>query len=303
VRKPSRRSHAPSPTPTLALALARRTLSRHSKSFALAGKLLPLDCRDDAAVIYTWCRRCDDAIDLGPVASRPAALQRMRRELDHVYAGRPQSEPTLAAFQEVVQRRAIPERYPRELLEGMGMDVGATRYRTVDELLVYCFRVAGTVGLMMCQVMGVSDRRALRRAADLGIAMQLTNICRDVAEDWASGRLYLPDELTGMGAGAGGGEALPPAVAARAVKALLARADDFYRSGDAGLPALRFRCAVAVRTARLIYSEIGQVIARRDHDVTAGRAFVSWRHKIRLAVRGLLAEIAARLRGPTRSPS
>jgi phytoene synthase len=83
----------------------------------------------------------------------------------------------------------------------------------------------------------------------------------------------------------------------------LALADDFYRSGDAGLPALGFRCAVAVRTARLIYSEIGRVIARRDHDVTGGRAFVSWGHKIRLAVRGLMAEIAARVRGPARLSS
>ena len=290
-----------------ALALARRTLSAHSKSFALAGKLLPAGCRDDAAVIYTWCRRCDDAVDLGEVSSRPAALARLRRELDAIFAGRPQSEPTLAAFQDVIQRRAIPERYPRELLEGMSMDVEATRYRSFDELLVYCFRVAGTVGLMMCHVMGVSDPKALRRAADLGIAMQLTNICRDVAEDWDHGRLYLPQELLGAGAsagqGPGAGLGLPAPVAAGAVEVLLARADDFYRSGDAGLPALDFRCAVAVRTARLIYSEIGRVIARRGHDVMAGRAFVSLGHKVRLALRGLVTEIAARLRGLARSPS
>jgi phytoene synthase len=282
-----------------ALVLARRTLSTHSKSFALAGKLLPVACRDDAAVVYTWCRRCDDAIDLSEVSSRPAALARMSRDLDCVYAGQPQSELSLAAFQDVVQRRAIPERYPRELLEGMRMDVESARYRTVDELLIYCFRVAGTVGLMMCHVMGVSDPKALRRAADLGIAMQLTNICRDVAEDWANGRLYLPRELLGVASG----DTLDPDVAARAVKVLLARADDFYRSGDAGLSALGFRCAVAVRTARLIYSDIGRVIARRGHDITAGRAFISLARKIRLALRGLAAEIASRVRGPARLPS
>jgi phytoene synthase len=273
-----------------ALALARRTLSLHSKSFALAGKLLPAACRDDAAVVYAWCRRCDDAVDLAPRSTRPSALARMRRELGSIYAGQPQTELSLAAFQEVVQRRAIPARYPGELLEGMRMDVEATRYRTVDDLLVYCFRVAGTVGLMMCHVMGVDDREAMRRAADLGIAMQLTNICRDVAEDWADGRLYLPRELLGIDAVT----RLDAASTATAVEALLARAEELYRSGDAGLPALGFRCAVAVRAARLIYSDIGRVIARRGYDVTAGRAFVSLARKIRLALRGFAAELVAR---------
>jgi phytoene synthase len=274
-----------------ALTLARRTLSAHSKSFALAGKLLPAGCRDDAAVVYTWCRRCDDAIDLAPAAARPGALARLRRELGSIYAGRPQSEPALAAFQEIVARRRIPEPYPRELLEGMRMDVEATRYRTLDELLIYCFRVAGTVGLMMCHVLGVSDGEALQRAADLGIAMQLTNICRDVVEDWRDGRLYLPRELLGDGGGA-----LDAAAAARAVEALLAHADRFYRAGDRGLPALGFRCAVAVRTARLVYSDIGRIIARRGHDVTAGRAVVTLGRKLRLALRGLGLELGARAR-------
>jgi 15-cis-phytoene synthase len=273
-----------------ARAQARQSLAQHSKSFALAGKLLPPDCRDDAAVIYAWCRRCDDAIDLADPPARAAALLRLRRELDAILAGDAQSDPTMAAFQEVMHRRAIPERCPRELLEGMRMDVEGTRYATVDELLVYCFRVAGTVGLMMCQVMGVNDPRALRRAADLGIAMQLTNICRDVAEDWDDGRLYLPRELISGGRVTD----LRAAAVARAVQELLARADGFYRSGDQGLAALRFRCAVAIRAARLIYSDIGRVIARRRHDVTAGRAFTSRGRKIWLALRGLAGEVAAR---------
>ena len=283
-----------------ALVLARRALARHSKSFALAGKLLPSDCRDDAAVVYAWCRRCDDAIDLAGKPDRAAALARLRRELDDLLAGRPQAEPTLAAFQEVVQRRGIRERYPRELLEGMRMDVEGRRYATYDELLVYCFRVAGTVGLMMCQVMGVGDPRALRRAAHLGIAMQLTNICRDVAEDWDDGRLYLPRDLLQDFSGVA---ELPLAAVARAVELLLARADELYRSGDKGLAALRFRCAVAIRAARLIYSDIGRVIARRSFDVTAGRAFVSLGRKLWLVLRGLVIEIAARARAPRRLPA
>jgi phytoene synthase len=275
-----------------ARALARRTLATHSKSFALAGKLLPAACRDDAAVVYLWCRRCDDAIDLSPPGTRPAALARLERELVEIYAGTRLAEPGLAAFQEVVQRRAIPVRYPRELLEGMRMDVEGRRYRTIDQLLVYCFRVAGTVGLMMCRVMGVDDAVAPRHAADLGMAMQLTNICRDVAEDFGAGRIYLPAELLGPHAD----NALDAAAVAPVVAALLARADDFYRSGDLGLPALSFRCAVAARTARLVYSDIGRVIARRGHDVTRGRAFVPLARKLWLAARALGAEIAARTR-------
>src|SRR6185503_10428358 len=100
-----------------------------------------------------------------------------------IYAGQPQSEPVLAAFQEVVTRHQLPRVHAEELIAGMAMDVGLVRYDTFAELLLYCHRAAGTVGLMMAHVMKVRDPSALRRAADLGIAMQLTNICRDVPED------------------------------------------------------------------------------------------------------------------------
>ena len=94
-----------------------------------------------------------------------------------------------------MRRHQLPRRSPEDLLDGMAMDVGAVRYRTFDELLLYCYRVAGTVGLMMAQIMGVRIPSALRRAADLGMAMQLTNICRDVAEDAARDRSYLPADI------------------------------------------------------------------------------------------------------------
>ena len=125
------------------------------------------------------------------------------------------------------RRNRIPRRYADELLDGMAMDIGRIRYARVQELLVYCYRVAGTVGMMMAHVMGVRDGAALRHATDLGIAMQLTNICRDVVEDERRDRVYLPAELLG-------GD-LPPTQAgartAAAVAALLRVADDHYRSG------------------------------------------------------------------------
>jgi 15-cis-phytoene synthase len=268
--------------------MARQILAHHSKSFSLAGRLLPAWCRDDAAVLYAWCRRCDDAVDLqaDPVASA-RAVQRLRAELDDVAAGTPQTDAVLAGFQDVARRHAIPLRHAHELVDGMAMDIGPVRYRTMDELLVYCYRVAGTVGLMMAHIMKVRDPAVLWRAADLGIAMQLTNICRDVAEDARRGRVYLPEELLDVR-----GDADPHRRAATAVKDLLRRADVFYRSGDQGLAWLPLRCALAIRAARLIYADIGRQIARVGFDVRAGRAVVSRGRKLWLVLRAALRTLA-----------
>lgn len=278
---------------------ARRILARHSKSFALAGKLLPAAVRRDAAALYAWCRRCDDAVDTPAAASdRAFAVRRLRAELDAVYAGAPQEDPVLGGLQDVVTRHQLPRRYAEDLLAGMAMDVGVVRMATMDELLLYAYRAAGTVGLMMAHLMGVRDAGTLRRAAELGIAMQLTNVCRDVAEDEERGRVYLPAALLD-------GAAAPtrhPASAARAVAAVLGCADAFYRSGDVGLHRLPFRCAVAIRAARLIYAEIGAVVARHDFDVRAGRAIVSRSRKLALLARAAMGVVAAALRRGRAAP-
>jgi phytoene synthase len=271
-----------------------RILRENSKSFALACKLLPAQRKDHVAVVYAWCRRADDAIDFASGEAQRRALIRLREELASVYAGEPQTDPTLAAFQRVVQADRIPAVYPRELLRGMEMDVVGTRYTTLEDLIAYCYRVAGTVGLMMCHVLGVSDPRALQHAAHLGIAMQLTNICRDVQEDWGRGRLYLPAELLpGFSAAAGthAGAELPAAAGPAlggAVRELLARADRYYRSADHGLAFLPLSAALAVGTARAVYAAIGRVLRRRGYDVLAGRAVVPLWHKLLLATATLL---------------
>jgi phytoene synthase len=269
-----------------------RTLARHSKSFALAGKLLPPDQRRDAAVLYTYCRLVDDRIDLADPADQPEALKELLSTLDSVYRGDEQADVRLRAFQEVVQRRGVPREYPEALLEGMGMDTAGAQYQTLDELLLYCHRVAGVVGLMMCHVLGVSDSRALRNAAHLGIAMQLTNICRDVAEDWQRGRLYLPlSMLRACGPKALNGLRLGPLPReARdsirtVIRQLLAEADRFYASGDAGAWALPWRAAFSVRAARWIYSAIGGRILRADYDLFSMRAVVSQAQKLTLVLR------------------
>ncbi|MBK8481725.1 MAG: phytoene/squalene synthase family protein [Proteobacteria bacterium] len=292
-------------------ALARRMMAGGSRSFWLAAKLLRRSVRDDAAVIYAFCRRADDAVDRCPPGAAAAAVLVLRSEVDLVYSARTPKEPILSAFQQVVRERRIPRRYADELLAGMAMDAAGAAYETVDELLLYCYRVAGTVGLMMCHVMGVRSERALRHAVHLGLAMQLTNICRDVAEDWSNGRRYLPWELLSRHGAAGSvepGAELPRSwrqAMASSVRELLSLADRFYLSGDQGLAELPLRCSLAVRAARLIYSRIGRVIAARRFEIAAGRAVVSGSYKLGLLLRALALGLLSGWRrwgSPIRAP-
>ncbi len=263
----------------------RRIIARHSKSFALASRLLAPAVRDQAVALYAWCRRCDDAVDLAPPADQPAALARLRLELDRLCAGEPQADIVLAAFQETMAERRLPREYADELLAGMAMDVAGERYADFPALLHYCHRVAGVVGLMMCHVLGVADDDALPQAAALGVAMQLTNIARDVQEDWRNGRLYLP------------ADALPPEFAvdrdlrrlAPAIWELLDRADRYYALGDAGLRALPWRSAASIRTARRVYAAIGDRVRAAGCDPTRGRAIVPGPRKLALAAGAVCA--------------
>jgi phytoene synthase len=276
---------------TLALPapVARAVLAAGSKSFALAGRLLSSGCRDDAAVLYAYCRRADDAIDLVAPAEQPAAVQRLRAELDAVYRGGPLGDSTLLAFRELARRRAIPRHYPEELIAGLAMDASGFRPRHWDDLRLYCFRVAGTVGLMMCHVMGVSDERRLENAAALGMAMQLVNICRDVAEDWERGRYYLPEQLCPRPASLS-------ASIGRALPALVNESRGLTRVGLRGLDALSFRAALAVRAAALIYGDIARIVASRGYDVLAPRAVVSGPRKLWLLARAAVTECLLRWR-------
>jgi phytoene synthase len=282
----------------------RASIERHSKSFALASRLLPPAIARDAAVLYAYCRHVDDLIDGSPDAAasanggaacgaaRPnAVLQCLQSELSALYSALPAPKP-LIAIQHVVQARAIPRAYFDDLLAGMAMDAYGTYYRTFDDLLLYAYRVAGTIGLMMCHVMGVRHSSALRNAAQLGIAMQLTNIARDVHEDWTRRRVYLPEDILAQhGVPAlrpERGETFPSSASqgvARATAWLLERADAYYRSADAGIVELSARCGLAIHAARLVYSEIGACLRAQHCDPLAPRAIVSRRRKWRLVGR------------------
>jgi 15-cis-phytoene synthase len=296
-----------SPKVREALEQCRWMIREGSKSFSLAAKLFDSDTRDAAFFLYGWCRYCDDQVDdAGKTANQDELAKRikaLKEDTAAAFSFAEQREPVFVALQYVVHRYGIPAHYALELIEGMAMDARDTRYNSLRELLLYCYRVAGTVGLMMSHVMGLRDETALKNAADLGIGMQLTNIARDIVEDAAMGRIYLP--LSWLQ-----GAQIPPAeVAAPEYREklamlslrLLREADRYYRSGDAGLWHLSFRSACAVSAARQVYSEIGSLLLRKGARAWDQRTYVTGSLKVWVVMRGvltLLRSVPGRLSRP-----
>lgn len=268
-------------------------LMRHgSKSFFAASRLLPARYRDAAVSLYAFCRVADDEVD-GSGAS-PDTLAQLHARLDSIYAGTPYEVAADQAFARVVHRYRLPRRIPLALLEGFQWDAQGRRYQTFPELLDYCARVAGTVGAMMALVMEVRDERALARACELGVAMQLTNIARDVGEDARNGRLYLPlNWLAEAGLDGDAVLAAPrhsPALAA-VIARLLAGADVLYARSLTGIAMLPGGCRPSIHAARLLYADIGRAVEANGHDSINARAVVSAPRKLQLLVSALSASL------------
>ena len=279
----------------------RRLLRTGSKSFFLASIALPRTVRRASWALYAMCRVADDVVD-APRATF-AGLGHLERRIDRAYAGRPADHPVDRAFARVVEAFRIPQGVPAALLEGFRWDLEGRRYETLEDLQGYGVRVASTVGTMMSLVMGVREPLALARASDLGVAMQLTNIARDVGEDARAGRVYLPlSWLRAEGIDPDAfvrRPAFSPALG-RVVARLLGAADELYERADDGIRRLPRACRPAIRLARLLYADIGRVIARRGYDSVATRAFVSPARKALWVVRALTAGLwgPARLQAP-----
>jgi phytoene synthase len=253
-----------------------------SRSFYAASWLLPAYARRPAFGLYAFCRLSDDAIDEEGGAP---ALGRLQSRLDSAYAGRPYDHPADRAFADIVRRHHIPREIPQALLEGFAWDCEGRVYPDIESLHAYAARVAGTVGAMMTLLMGVRESAALARACDLGVAMQLTNIARDVGEDARAGRLYLPlDWLNEAGIDPQDFLAAPAPSAAlsRVVARLLAEADRLYARSRDGVARLPPRCRPAILAAASIYAEIGREVARAGGDSVTARARVSGRRKLAL---------------------
>ncbi len=283
------------------LAACRRCLSHGSKSFALASLLLPLQLRNDAAALYAFCRVADDAIDEG--YDPRAALQLLHRRLDAIYRGLPADDPVDRALSRVVLSRRIPQPLLLALLEGFAWDAEGREYASLSELTAYAVRVAGSVGVMMALLMERRDATSLARAADLGVAMQFTNIARDVGEDAAAGRIYLPrDWLREAGVDADGltrDSRHTPALG-EVVQRLLAQADLLYGRADSGIAGLPAACRPAIYAARLLYAGIGDQLQHQAFDAVSSRAVLPASAKLRrvLAVRGLPQVCAESLQSP-----
>ena len=286
------------------LAASKASIVKGSKSFRSASRLFDAEVREDAWLLYAWCRRCDDEIDgqdhgfghenLSP-EEQQRRLARLYDQTRRALAGEAMDDQTFAAFQRVAQRHRLPERWPLDLLDGFAMDVEHREYRTIDDVLTYCWHVAGVVGVMMARVMHVTDAAVLRRAQDLGLAFQLTNISRDVIEDAQDGRVYLPaDWLVEVGLEPTAAAVADPAnrAAVHAVtRRLLAVAEPYYDSARDGLRGLPFRSSMAIAAARGVYREIGRKVVRRGPDAWDKRVSVGKAMKLWLFGRGALIAI------------
>lgn len=272
------------------LEACRALLRTGSKSFYAASFLLPDRIRAPACALYAFCRVADDAIDLANGDAE--AIAHLEARIAAAYAGTPQDSPYDRAFAATVLTYAIPKAVPDALIEGFNWDVAQRSYETIDDLLGYAARVAGTVGAMMCLLMGRRDTETLARATDLGMAMQLTNIARDVGEDARAGRLYLPLAWCREEGIAPERWMQNPAFSpeiARVIARLLDTADDLYIRADQGIAALPSDCRRGIRAARRLYAEIGEEVRRQGFNSVEARAVVSGSRKLSLVGHVLVA--------------
>jgi 15-cis-phytoene synthase len=265
------------------IAACRELLRGGSRTFFAASLVLPRAVSNPAIALYAFCRLADDAVDLD--GGRIDAVKRLRDRLVLAYMGRPLASPIDRAFADVVARFAVPRALPEALLEGLQWDTEGRRYETMDALLDYAVRVAGAVGAIMSLLMRRREPTVVARACELGIAMQLTNIARDVGEDARAGRLYLPTswmEEAGLDPEVWLADPQFDRRIGEVVKRVLAVADTFYRRSIAGIGALPLSCRPGIHAARLIYAEIGREVERQGLDSVSCRAVVTTSRKIRL---------------------
>jgi phytoene synthase len=291
------------------VAHASDSIARGSKSFALASKLFDPVTRERAWLLYGWCRACDDLADgqdhggaMSSVADAQKRLSTIRTLTDAALRGEATGNPAFDGFGVVAAECRIPHRLAHDLIEGFALDAREWRPRTQNDLLQYCYHVAGAVGLMMAVVMGVdpADEATLDRACDLGLAFQLANIARDVSEDDAAGRCYLPVEwLVEMDIPPG--EVMKPWVRPRLAvlgRRLAAMAAAHEESARHGTGALSFRSAWAVLAAAGIYGDIAREVARRGEHAWDRRVITPKREKLGWVARAFGQSVGRKARWP-----
>ena len=267
----------------------KQVLARHGKSFYWASKFLGVELADRAARLYQFCRYVDDLAD-GDLPDRQESLEDIRARLagKELAAG-----PEIEAFIALANSNNIPLSAASELLDGMLSDQNPTAVADEAELLRYCHAVAGTVGLMMCRVLNCEEPRADSFAIDLGVAMQLTNISRDVLEDAKMGRRYLPASWANFTpaqiakAGLGDEDTDCREQVAHGIARLLDLSEQYYASALLGICLLPFRSRLSIAIALRVYRQIGWVLRRRNLAWWQGRVMVTGGEKALLSLRSL----------------
>ncbi|GCE19628.1 phytoene desaturase [Dictyobacter kobayashii] len=276
----------------------RQVTQRASKTFYWGSVFLPPQKRQAVWAIYAFCRMVDDIVDEEADGTTPAighlrgsysparAIDGWREALIRLYEqGRTADDPILLAWDHMLEYYPVPLRPALDLLDGVEMDLTRQRYLNFDELHLYCYRVAGTVGLLTSPIFGYEDEEALNHAVDLGIALQLTNILRDIGEDARRDRIYLPlDEMARFGYSE---TDLMEGVINDEFRELvhfqMKRADEYYQRSLPGIDLLHPDCRLAVRLSGTLYRCILDRIRINNFNVFTMRASVPLQTKVRMA--------------------
>lgn len=305
-----------SPDRAILLAHARASIARGSKSFAAASRLFDRTTRERVWLLYAWCRACDDLADAqdhgGAMGDQSGAAERLstiRGLTARALAGEETGNPAFDALGQLAREMPITPAMADDVIAGFALDAADWRPRSEADLLRYCFHVAGAVGVMMAVVMGVApdDEDTLDRACDLGLAFQLANIARDIAEDTAAGRCYLPGEWLAEAA-IPPGEVLEPHHRDKLVplvRRLCAMAAGYEASARIGAARLPLRCRWAVLSAAGIYGEIAREVERCGAQAWDRRVVIGGGAKLGFVLRGLgqalMPQPGARAPAPGRS--
>jgi len=295
------------------VAQARTAIEEGSKSFAAASKLFDRATRERVWLLYAWCRMCDDIADaqdmggeLGDQSDADKRLRSIKLLTKRAFDRMPTADVAFDAFGQVARETAITREMADDVIAGFALDAADWRPRTEKDLLQYCFHVAGAVGVMMAMVMGVAkdETETLDRACDLGLAFQLSNIARDIEEDDAAGRCYLPLEWLSE-ADIPPGQHMKPMFRTELV-AIVARLVEIAEKHEAasrlGARKLPFRSRWAVLSAARIYGAIGRKVRNRGASAWNHRIYISGAAKLRHVTAAFFEALINRPRKPAEMP-
>ena len=264
---------------------SRKLTKIYSKSFYLSTLLLPSRKRNAVFGLYGFCRFVDNLVDKIRNRSKKEIIQEIQaleKELEIAYRSGESEHPILCSFIDIVKQYHIPILYPLDLLKGVSMDILNQDFKNFRELHLFCYRVAGVVGIMMTYILGYTSTDAFKYAEKMGIAMQLTNILRDIQEDKNNGRIYLPlDELNSYNLIKF--DIINENYSLRLknyIKFLVVRANKYYNEAEVGISMLSKECQFAIYSASQIYKNILTKIRHNDFNPFRGRVYVSQLQKI-----------------------